>query len=50
MAENALKVTYQRLHHFFTEAPWSSSQVNDRRLKIMNKSVVRGESPEDLAS
>ena len=47
---NALGVTYHRLHHVLTEAPWSSSQVNDRRLKIMNKSVVRGESPEDLAS
>jgi SRSO17 transposase len=49
MAENALEVRYHRLHHFLTEAPWSSSQVNERRLKIMNKSVVRGESPEDLA-
>ena len=37
MAENALGVTYQRLHHFLTEAPWSISQVNDRRLEIMNK-------------
>ena len=37
MAENALGVTYQRLHHFLTEAPWSSSQVNERRLEIMNK-------------
>ena len=37
MAENALGVTYHRLHHFLTEAPWSSSQVNERRLEIMNK-------------
>ena len=37
MAENALGVTYHRLHHVLTEAPWSSSQVNDRRLEIMNK-------------
>ena len=37
MAENALEVTYQRLHHVLTEAPWSSSQVNDRRLEIINK-------------
>ena len=37
MAENALGVTYHRLHHVLTEAPWSISQVNDRRLEIMNK-------------
>ena len=37
MAENAVGVTYHRLHHFLTEAPWSSNQVNERRLEIMNK-------------
>jgi SRSO17 transposase len=37
MASNAIEVTYHRLHHFLTEAPWSSSQVNERRLEIMNK-------------
>jgi SRSO17 transposase len=37
IAENAVGVTYHRLHHFLTEAPWSSSQVNERRLEIMNK-------------
>jgi hypothetical protein len=37
MASNAVGVTYHRLHHFLTEAPWSSSQVNERRLQIMNK-------------
>jgi SRSO17 transposase len=37
MAENAVEVTYHRLHHFLTEAPWSSSKVNERRLEIMNK-------------
>ena len=37
MAENALGVTYHRLHHVLTEAPWSSSQVNEHRLEIMNK-------------
>ena len=37
MAENALGVTYHRLHHVLTEVSWSSSQVNDRRLEIMNK-------------
>ena len=37
IAEDAVGVTYHRLHHFLTEAPWSSSQVNERRLEIMNK-------------
>ena len=41
MAENALEVTYHRLHHFLNEAPWCSSQVNDRRLEIMNKCTQR---------
>ena len=41
MAENALGVTYHRLHHVLTEAPWSSSQVNDHRLEIMNKCSQR---------
>ena len=27
MAENAVGVAYHRLHHFLTEAPWSSSKV-----------------------
>jgi SRSO17 transposase len=25
MAENAVEVSYHRLHHFLTEAPWSNS-------------------------
>lgn len=37
IAENAIGVTYHRLHHFLTEAPWSSSLVNERRLETMNK-------------
>ncbi len=37
IASNAVEVTYHRLHHFLTEAPWSTSQVNERRLEIMNK-------------
>ena len=37
IAENALGVTYHRLHYVLTEAPWSSSQVNDCQLEIMNK-------------
>ena len=37
LAQNAVGVTYHRLHHFLTEAPWSSSRVNERRLEVMNK-------------
>jgi len=37
IAENAVGVTYHRLHHFLTEAPWSSAKVNERRLQLMNK-------------
>ena len=37
IAENAVEVSYHRLHHFLTEAPWSSPQVNERRLQIVNK-------------
>ena len=41
MVENGLGVTYHRLHHVLNEAPWSSSQVNDHRLEIMNKCSQR---------
>ena len=37
IASNALGVTYHRLHHFLTEAPWSVEQVNERRLNVMNQ-------------
>jgi len=37
MANNAVGVTYHRLHHFLTEAPWSAAEVNERRLQVMNK-------------
>ena len=37
IASNAIGVTYHRLHHFLTEATWSSSKINERRLEIMNK-------------
>ena len=37
MADNAVGVTYHRLHHFLTEAPWSSLEVNERRLVVMNQ-------------
>ena len=37
LAANAVGVTYHRLHHFLTDAPWSSHQVNERRLQVMNQ-------------
>ena len=37
MAENAIGVEYHQLHHFLTEAPWSNSQINERRLEVMSK-------------
>jgi SRSO17 transposase len=37
MANNAVGVTYHRLHHFLTEAPWEAQEVNERRLMVMNQ-------------
>jgi hypothetical protein len=37
MADNAVGVAYHRLHHFLTEAPWSTLEVNERRLVVMNQ-------------
>jgi len=37
IASNAVGVTYHRLHHFLTEAPWETQQVNERRLLVMNQ-------------
>ena len=37
MAENTVGVSYHRLHHFLTEAPWESQEVNERRLRVMNQ-------------
>lgn len=37
MAENAVGVTYHRLHHFLTQAPWDALEVNERRLIVMNQ-------------
>jgi hypothetical protein len=37
MASNAVGVTYHRLHHFLTEAPWLAQEVNERRLMVMNQ-------------
>jgi hypothetical protein len=37
LAENCVGVNYHQLHHFLTEAPWSGTKINERRLEIMNK-------------
>jgi hypothetical protein len=37
MADNAVGVIDNRLHHFLTDAPWSTAQINERRLEVMNK-------------
>ncbi len=37
MTNNAVGVTYNRIHHFLTEAKWSANQINHRRLEIMTK-------------
>lgn len=37
IADNSMGVVYHRLHHFLTEAPWSATQINQRRLEVMNK-------------
>ena len=37
MAENAVGVTYHKLHHFLTTAPWSFNELNQRRLDVMNQ-------------
>jgi len=37
MARNAVGITYHRLHHFLTDAPWSAQAINERRLQVMNQ-------------
>jgi SRSO17 transposase len=37
MANNSVGVTYHRLHHFLTEAPWLAMELNQRRLEVMNQ-------------
>jgi SRSO17 transposase len=37
LSDNNLGVIYNRLHHFLTDAPWSASKINERRLEVMNK-------------
>lgn len=37
MANNALGVEYNGLHHFITKSPWSAESLNNRRLKILSE-------------
>lgn len=37
MAANSVGVTYHKLHHFLTEAPWCATELNQRRLEVMNQ-------------
>ena len=37
IASDSVGVTYHKLHHFLTEAPWSAEKINERRLEVMNK-------------
>ncbi len=37
IARDSVEVTYHRLHHFITEAPWEAQQINERRLEVMKK-------------
>ena len=37
IANNSIGVVYNRLHHFIADSPWEASQINQRRLEIINK-------------
>ena len=37
MANNSIGVVYNRLHHFIADSPWKPTQINQRRLEIINK-------------
>ncbi|WP_445243789.1 transposase [Microcoleus sp. MON1_C5] len=37
MVAHAVRVTYHKLHHFLSAAPWSFSEMNQRHLKVMNQ-------------
>ena len=37
MANNSTRVVYNRLHHFIADSPWKPTQINQRRLEIINK-------------
>ena len=37
MANNSIGVVSNRLHHFIADSPWKPTQINQRRLEIINK-------------
>ena len=37
LSKDAVGVTYHRLDHFLTEAPWNAELVNERRWEVMQQ-------------
>lgn len=37
MTDNIIGSSYHNVHHFLSKSTWSASEVNERRLKLMNK-------------
>jgi len=37
MVAHAVRVTYHKLHHFLSAAPWSFTEMNQRHLEVMNQ-------------
>ena len=37
IANNSIGVVYNRLNHFIADSPWKPTQINQRRLEIINK-------------
>ncbi|NEP32371.1 MAG: transposase, partial [Moorea sp. SIO3B2] len=41
IARDSVEVTYHRIHHFLTEAPWEAEQINGRRLELISKGSLK---------
>lgn len=37
IVKDKVGVTYYKLHHFLTDAPWLSDKINERRLEVMSQ-------------
>ncbi len=37
MTDNIIGSSYHNVHHFISKSKWSASEINERRLKLMNK-------------
>ena len=37
ITDNIIGSSYHNVHHFISKSKWSTSLVNERRLKVMNK-------------